>query len=159
MSTIINDHKIIETNLENIYIPNSDSLIAKFTVDMDSNAACISNDVITVQNGLPAAYYPVFANEPIMAGQSCEVEIIDSASANFYIGVATADLKNKPAKYSNKNSLCINGNYGFLYFGGSSQKHNFVLKTGDRIVIRRSQEQIEWIRGDLLCAAPFPIIS
>jgi hypothetical protein len=75
---------------------------------------------------------------------------------HFMIGVATAELRNKSDQYNNNNSLCIRAD-GYLYSDGKSQNHNFQLNTGDVVTVRRSSQQIEWVRGgQLLCAAPIP---
>lgn len=65
------------------------------------------------------------------------------------IGVATADLKNQFDKYSDINSLCVGGPLNYLY--NSSDKrtyHNFKLKTGDIVSVRRSAHEIQWVRGE-----------
>jgi hypothetical protein len=46
---------------------------------------------------------------------------------------------------------------GTLFSDGNRQSNNFQLNNGDRILVRRNAQQIEWMRGgQLLCAAPIP---
>jgi hypothetical protein len=75
---------------------------------------------------------------------------------NVLIGVATADLRNKPNQERNKNSMYImHGRQ--LYSDGKKQKNDFKLAVGDKVTVRRSAQQIEWIRsGQSLCSAPIP---
>jgi hypothetical protein len=47
------------------------------------------------QNGMITKYQPVFAREQLIAGESCEVEIVDYNNGWFLIGVATAELRNR----------------------------------------------------------------
>jgi hypothetical protein len=59
------------------------------------------------QNGDGRKYQPVFAREQLIAGESCEVEIVDYNTESFMIGVATAELRNRADQYNNNNSMCI----------------------------------------------------
>lgn len=70
--------------------------------------------------------------------------------------MASAELRNKSGQYQSNNSLCIRAD-GYLYSDTKYQNHNFQLNTGDVVTVRRSLQQIEWLRdGKLLCAAPIP---
>lgn len=51
--------------------------------------------------------YPVFAQEQLTEGLSCEVEIVDKSGYIFSLGVATADLRNCVDKEEDPNNITI----------------------------------------------------
>jgi hypothetical protein len=82
----------------------------------NSAAVVICNNSVTVRTGLDN-FQPVFADEQLIEGVGCEVEIVDEAAGWFMIGVATADLKNKVSSYDDMSSLCLYS-CGMLYSDG-----------------------------------------
>lgn len=76
MNKIIEDNRKGEASLiRPDQIPNSDPIVAKtkFTVDTaHSEAAVIEKGVITARTGL-YGFQPIFAREPLIAGDSIEV--------------------------------------------------------------------------------------
>lgn len=60
----------------------------------NNDTAIINNGIITVRTDV-GLYCPIFANEKLKTGQSCEIEVVRSAEKIFMIGVATDDLKNR----------------------------------------------------------------
>lgn len=74
------------------------------------------------------------------------MEIVDPASARFTIGVATTHLRRKSGACLNINSMSLHAN-GKLYAGGAEYLTNRPIIKGDRVEIRRTLFQIEWVRG------------
>jgi hypothetical protein len=119
-------------------IPNYDDFdkIVPIIDINNSKAAVIDNGVVTVRTGL-YVFQPIFASKHLIARQNFCVEITNYAYGWFSIGVATADLRDRAGEYHNTNSLCM---YGNNLFNSSKQKHNFKLKSGDTITIRRCSD-------------------
>lgn len=118
------------------HIPDEDFKNTVATVDTaNSNSAVVSNGIVTVKTGIDG-FYPVFACEQLITGQSCKIEVIDATQRRaFMVGVATADLRNRVDSYRSINSLCI-FTIGTLISDSKLGQGNFELETGDRVMIR-----------------------
>jgi hypothetical protein len=90
LKALINSHKQREDSLPKPeQIPNNDPIITnfkktKFTVDTaNSDAAVVQNGVVSVKTEDDYEWQPVFAREQLIAGESCEVEIVDYNDGGF----------------------------------------------------------------------------
>lgn len=74
------------------------------------------------------------------------MEIVDAGNKNFTVGVATADIRNSTDEYYSDCNLCIKGN-GRLFSGGNRHILRFKLTAGDRIIVVRTENDIEWLQN------------
>lgn len=109
------------------------------TVDIiNSSAAFIQDEVITVRTDGKWQFQPVFTNAPLIAGESYEVKILDFADGDFMVGVGTAYLRNRAQQFDHNNSMCILAHNGKLYSDGNQHKCNFRLKANENVTIRHT---------------------
>lgn len=118
----------------------------------------VKNEVVTVKTEPQWTYYPVFLQAPLADGESFQVEVVDAAWRWFAVGVATAELRNSPGKFSTGNSLCVDAYSGSLCSEGQQQQQlSRSLDTGARLTVRNSGGSIVWLlNNELLCSAAVP---